>query len=327
MQTEQTTPTQTPAPMSLREHIQAEAAPVETPSADPVVQEPVQAASESPELEAESTKPDAELSEAARALRRNRADERKKKLHLEVQEALGERARVRDELAREREELARLRSEREQISRGAQPRIATAASHADPTDPEPQEGDFQDYPQFIAAQARWAARDEQRRLAAQGRERIARQTSEHARQQTASKLDAQHESGRATYADFDAVVDSVLAQLPERDPRRGDIASFLESSDVGEHIFYRLGRDAEAMKVIKAAPNAPALMRALRDVEATILAARKAPKPTTSAPVPPSQTVTSGQTSATSRTSDNTADHYRKEQAEIEERRKLGYRY
>lgn len=317
-------------PMTLRDHIAAESAPIETPAPEqkaPAL-EPVKETAD-PEIEAASTKPDADLSEAARTLRRNRADERKAKIQREIAEGVREREQTRAELAREREELARLRAERESLSRGTQPRSATAgAPPTDPNDPEPQEADYQDYSHFVADKARWAAREEMRRQQFQSRDRIARQASERSTQEMASKLESQHEETREKYADFDVVLEPVLASL--RGTSRGlDAAQFFASSEVGGEVAYRLGKDAAALKSVAEAPNRAALHRALTHVEADILAARKAPKPTTSAPAPPSQTVTSSATTATLDTRKGVPlkDHIRIEEAEIAERRKQGYRY
>lgn len=318
----------TETPLTLRQHLDADTASVEQAAA-PVVEE---AKADTPELEAASTKPDADLSEAARTLRRNRADERKAKIQREIAEHVREREETRADVQRERDALARLRQEREQLSRGPAPRATAGAAPAgitDPNDPQPQEADYQDYSHFVADNARWAAREELRRHSFESRARTERQAADRATQELSSTLDKQHETTREKYADFDAVLEPVLAPLANT-PRGMDVARFLASSEVGGEVVYRLGKDAAALKRVTDAPNQPALMRALAHVETEILASRTAPKPTTKAPAPPSQTVGSG-ASATASDDPNTRtfrDHMRIENAREDEvrRRRLGVR-
>jgi len=336
----------TQAPLSLREHTEATekgltdvpnpAAKV-TPGAPPKPAETAKpadaaAAATTPEQEAESTKPDAELSEAGRLLRKNRADERKARIQREIDEAVRERQQTRADLEREREELARLRREREDLTRGHQPRQATAgaapAGTTDPNDPEPVERDYEDYSQFVADKARWAAREEMRQQQQQSRARIAREAADRAAQETASKLDEQHATTREKFADFDAVIDPVIAQV-RGTPRGSDMGAFFATSEVGGEVLYRLGKDPKALEVVLKAPNRAALHRALTHVETDILAARKSPKPTTNAPAPPAQTVGGGPTATDVDTLKgvSTRDHIRIENEREIEARRSGRRY
>lgn len=320
------------APLSLREHIDAaDKGLTEVPNpAVKVTPKPTEAAT--PEQEADSVTPDAEVSEAARLLRKNRADERKAKIQREIDEKVREREQTRADLERERTELARLRQEREALTRGPEPRQATAGAHpagtTDPRDPEPREEDFQDFTQFIDARSSWRVREEMRRQHQHGRARVAREASDRAAMETASKLDEQHTVTREKYADFDAVSDQVLAPL-RGTPRGLDVGQFLASSDVGGEIVYRLGKDKDAMKVVLAAPNRAALHRALTHVETSILAPRKAPKPVTEAPAPPAQTVGAGSTATDVDTTKGVSfkEHNRIENEREIEARRQGRRY
>lgn len=101
-----TTATQTEA--QVRENLGVPAEPVADVKPEPVVK--------AEEAEADSPKPDAEVSEAARKLRSSRSDERKAKIQREIDDAVKEREAVRGEAARERAEVARLKKEREGLA-------------------------------------------------------------------------------------------------------------------------------------------------------------------------------------------------------------------
>lgn len=248
----------------------------------PVVEEkkPEQApVAETPEVEASSTKPDADLSEAARQLRRNRADERKAKIQREIDD-------LRRAKGDEERELARLRQEREQLSRSEPPR-RPAPEAADANDSEPQESDFQDYGQYLQSHARWAARDELRKQQTAVRERSSRDAVTRAMEARGQRLDALQEAGRGKYSDFDVVIETALEPLRGR-PHGKVVAEFIGTSDkAGEDLMYRLGSDADALKRVIGAPNPAALWRVLSQLETEILAPKPAPKHISDAPAPP----------------------------------------
>lgn len=314
---------------SLKAHIAAEEAALHPP-ADPTppvveaaqkpVEPPVETpAVETPEQEAEGLKPDAEVSEAARTLRKNRADKRLERVRAEN-----------DELARELHRRRELRSELERPAPAQPPTEGhvSQAAVADPDDPEPKEEDFAEYAEYLKGHARWSARDEFRKQQAATRARATRAESEQRAAQHAGKLDAQHEALRAKFSDADAVIGSLLDAV--RDNARAPvIAEFLANSEV-EDLAYRLGKDPTALKAVLDAPSAHAVSRALARIEASILASKAAPKPVTKAPAPPSTTVGGASTASsvdTTKPGTSLKDHIRIEEAEIAERRRAGYRY
>ncbi len=253
-------------------------APASEPSSDP---EPAKADAPTADAEASSSKPDADLSEAARQLRRNRADERKAKIQREIDDLTRQRGE-------EQRELERLRRERETLTRGETPRRPAAQTAADPNDPEPTEADFpDDYGKYLEAKARWAARDEHRKLQTAARERGTREAVTRTQQAREQRLDTIQDAGRAKYADFDVVVETALAPL-RGNPRGKDVAAFIESSEkASEDVMYRLGSDPSALKRVMEARSQPALMRVLSQIEAEILAPKPAPKHISDAPTPP----------------------------------------
>jgi hypothetical protein len=302
----------TPDPASLAAHIAAETAdaPAPLPQGEPT---PAPDAPE-PEAEASSLKPDAELSEAARTLRRNRADERKAKIQRDI-----------DTLTRERYEqqqaLERLRAERQTLeARPQQPRSE---------DPEPVEADYADYGTFVADKARWAARQEFTARSRAVQESRQMQAREQVALEQATKLEAQHQSGREKYGDFDAVVEPVITSL-QGNPRAAAVAAFLSQSSVGGELAYKLGREPETLQAVLSTRDPIALATTLARTEAALLALKTAPKPVTAAPAPPSQTVGGTVTAVApvdTRRGVPLRDHIRIEEAELEERRRLGYRY
>lgn len=329
--------TETPAPpMSLREHIAAEAEPRPVLITGNVVKiDPADPVDAKPEEEAASAKPDADVSEAARTLRRNRADERRVQLKREVDDSLRERADARAnherELARERAELESIRQERAQLTRGEQPRrpATTGATHpvnetTDPNDPAPLEENYQDWGQFRTDEREWIFRESARRAERNTRERIAREAQE----RTAKALDEKSAAVREKYADFDAAIDTVLTRLHGNQRARA-VAAFMAASDVGGEMGYRLGKDDAALKAVLEAETPIQLGSVLERLASQITASLKTPKPVTKAPAPPSQTV-GGRAAATDPDTNtagfSTAEHRRIENAAIAERRARGLR-
>jgi len=318
--------------MTLREHIRTEErvqqglepepAPVEAPVEATA---PVVTPEEEVEHEATSAKPDQEVSQAARTLRKNRAAERKARIAAEIDDKLTERNQIRAELERERAELARLRAERTAAPAAAPTR---APAGTDPSDPEPDESTYAQYTDFVKDHTRWAAREELRVQQFQARARAEQRTATQAAEQVAETLTAQHTAARERFSDFDAVIDPVITRLRDT-PRGADMGDFLAASEVGAEIVYRLGTDPAALEAVTTASTRVALLRELARTEAKILASKSAPKPVTKAPAPPSQTVGARANAAEVDTRVGVAfkDHVRIENARELEAKQQGRRY
>jgi hypothetical protein len=317
-----------PAP-SLRDHIAAEEAELrpadavtETPAA-PVVEETLVAAvAETPEQEADGTKPDTDVSEAAKTLRRSRADERKARIQRDIDALKREEHETRDR-------IERLRREEAAVTR------TPATVGAAPT------GEKFRFPDYVA----WAVgeneakpyeayldeRDDARDVwrDARARDTRTRETVHRTAVEREQKLEQHAEKARERYSDFDAVIDTVVESL-KGNPRGADIGAFMAASDVGGEMAYRLGKDPALLESVATARTNVALNQALARLEAQLLTPAKASKPVTSAPAPPSKTVGGGASASTvdtTRPGTSLKDHIRTEEAELAERRKAGYRY
>lgn len=324
-------------PMSLREHIAAEepaspvapvVAPVATPAAVPAVETPV--VPEAAEVEANSLKPDAELSEAGRTLRANRADKRAERIRHDN-----------DELARELHRRQTLRSELERVAPA--PAATAAATPAagttvDPSDPRPAydvEKYGKTFPEdpyagYLLDLNRWDRRQEAREQAATRQ----RQQGQQATRASAERLAQQMGTGRTKFSDYDAVIDPVISALAAGHPQRDvDFTNFILASDVGGEIVYRLGKDSAALQAVLHAKTGVDLARALVAVESGLTGSPRAasaePAPVTQATPVPSATVGGAAAAAEpdTRAGVPLKDHIRIEEAEIADRRKRGYRY
>lgn len=316
-------------PQTVAEHIAAEAAESAPPVAPVVEAKPAAVAvaepeaAHAPEAEADSDRPDAELSEAGRKLRQNRADQRAARLK--------ERN---DALALELHRARELREEQARFDNASAPRresepVAQAPAD-DPTDPEPQEEDFASYGEYTRAIGRWAARAEFRQQQQQARVQMARSASQRDLESRAAALDDVAKSMREKYVDFDAITQPLVDALAGT--RRGlDVSAYLAKfPDVAGEISYRLGKSPELLKAVTGARSQVELYDALASVKHTITAAKSAAKPVTSAARPPSQTVGAGASTTTpdtNRAGFSTSEHYRIEEAELRERRARGLRY
>lgn len=248
------------------------------PDAQATQAEPIEAQAAAT-AEADSSKPDAELSEAARKLRGNRKDERVKKMRADN-----------DDLAREMQRRIELRSEMDRLATG-HPATAgadgkpagTAVAH--PNDPEPTLDSFAaahpDHPDpyagFLRAQAAWDRRQEQRASDTTRRESEQRARDE----QTRTQMHERAAEARAQFSDYDAVLlglDQAIGDHPAQDV----ITRFVARSKVGGQIAYRLGKDVAAtVEAIKGGRDA--LVAHIGAVEASLTAA--APKPGATAPL------------------------------------------
>lgn len=316
---------------TLAEHIAAEEAELHPPSEPPasppppasapppVVEPPKEEpppADNTPEAEADSTKPDAELSEAGRTMRASRLDERKKRIEAEVadlQAKIRERNDLRRQLATETPTPAG--------DRAGTPAPGTAFSFptfdAWQTETGNAEKSYDDYTD-ARTDARFAF-NEARSRAASERAESARAVHEAVR-----TFDERARPYREQYSDFDALVSDLVLTPPMQ------TAAFRDAD--GPAIVYHLAKHAADYARIAQLPPAEQLIE-LGTIRAALVAARTKPaatKPLTSAPPPPSQTVGSSASPATVDTTKigtSARDHYRIEQAEIDERRRAGYRY
>ncbi len=305
----------TPA-LSLRDHIAAETAPVAVvPETAPVA--PVTA---TPEDEANSPKPDAELSDAARTLRNSRLDQRKAKLRQEVTEL--------NELLRQRKEL------RAHLAEAPRETPAAPASRpapvTDPRDPEPTFESFSaanpthpdPYAGFVRAQAAWDRRQEQRQASVT-------QQQTRAEQDWSARVAEYHqraEAARQKFSDFD-VVTSEFFDRHSNHPHSQAIAAALGSADASAEVAYHLAtHPQDASRIFALDPVRIALE--IGKLSAVFTAPPKETlKPQTTAPAPPSQTVGAGVTaSADDPNTRSFKDHIRIENTRERERRIAGSR-
>lgn len=240
--------------------------------------EPDQAAAEA---EANSAKPDADLSQAARTLRGNRKDVRAQKLK-DDNDTLAREMHRRSELRRQKADQDRL----DQLERG---RSTTATAGADgtpagldgvdPKDPEPtleqyvaaHPTDADPYAGWLKDWNRWDRRREARAAEA------TRQQSDQAAHVTEvrTQLQARATEARTKYSDYDAVVDALDAALGTH-PSNALISRFVAKSKVGGDLAYRLGKDLErTIEAVKG--GAEVLLAHIGVIESHISAA--APKP------------------------------------------------
>jgi len=236
-----------------------------------------------PEQEADSDKPDADLSDAGRTLRMNRSDKRAARVRQEN-----------DDLARELQRRQQLRRDLEAESRPRHPerpavegRPSTGTTTLDRNDPEPKEEAYANYGEYVRDQARWAAREEFRQQQVANRARVARDSQARHVGQIASRLEETEVAMRGKYADFDAVTAEFIGAVPQHEPARRAVAEFLAESEVGGEISYRIGKDAKLREAVSHARSIGGLYRVLAKVEDAITAAKASAKPVTSAPPPP----------------------------------------
>lgn len=245
------------------------------PKVVPVVEAKPEATAEA---EAASTKPDAELSDAGKKLRANRADERKAKIQREIDELTAQKHRLREELDRERATPT--------------PRTAAPASTpqpaAEPTDPEPT------LEAFIAANpqhadpyagwqrdlARWDRRQEQKAFAAQRQ----RETAEQSARQAVSTFHETAATARTQYADYDVTFDALVAAV-QGNPRETALTQAI--AEAGAPLAYHLGKHPEDLNALLTAPHPRAFSETLGAIKHQLTAKpqKAAPKPS-DAPAP-----------------------------------------
>jgi hypothetical protein len=239
------------------------AAPAKVETPVPTPKEPT---ADQAQVEADSSKPDAELSEAGRKLRAHRSDARKQKIQQEINDAIRERETL-------RREIEALRTQRT-------PSPTPEGGKPGPTQEAPAPSAFPTYEAWLEknpngtyedyTDARTDFRFEQRQQA----ESAARQRDEASRteRELIEGYATKAQDARTRYADFDAVVGQDL-------PISEVMSQAMFRSDVGADLAYALGKDPDLCKRIAALPPAAALI-AMGKLEATI-EARSAGKPTT----------------------------------------------
>lgn len=199
----------------------------------------------------------------------------------EEQKSEAAKRRERDKALKER-----LRQDAEDNRRKAEEaearrrRIIEAGQQSKP----PEEKEFPDYTEFVAAKAVWAASQQQDSRAAreaQEQAEAARKAAEQAegyeRQLMARQFQAQVEEAKARYADFEAV--AFNSTVPVTDA----MVEIIQSSDMGADIAYHLGKNPAlaakiaTMKPIEAAREMGRLEAALSSPKART--ATQAPEP------------------------------------------------
>lgn len=266
----------------------------ETPPVDSAVTEP---AAETPPADAAATsEPEAEpepdpASEAGRTLARHKGS-----LQARIDQAI---AKQRDAERRAEElqrEIAALRGTPPPAAAPAP--VAEAPKYATPADdPKPSIADFQDaedpYAAHNEATARWAARDEHRRLqfeagqkAAAERARIDAETAHRQTEQAVAEHLSRIDAFRQTHPDFDAVLanpDAVMNPwIHQEIAERGD----------GPAIAYYLGKNPQESRRLAGLSSQKAVIREIGTIASRLGAASSSGPaastvPTNSAPRPP----------------------------------------
>lgn len=279
-----------------------------TPKAAPVA--PVAGDEKVAEAEADSAKPDAELSEAGRKLRTNRLDQRKAKLQTEITE-LNELLRVRKEL---RDHIAAVAPQQQTLAAESRP----AAQAIDPRDPEPTYEAFvaanpnhvDPYAGFLRAQGAWDRRQEQRAFA----ESRQQHEAHGAVQQAVQSYQTRAQELRAQHSDFDAVVQPLLERYAQH-PYSPAVAAFLASDADAAKVIYHVAKFKDAETTLFSPQSNPLV--ALGELKATVRGAIAPAKTITQAPAPPSQTAGNGATAThDDPNTRSTRDHFRIRAAE-----------
>lgn len=256
------------------------------------------------EQEADSAKTDAEVSEAARTLRRSRADTRKAKIQSEIDALTRTREHERSELERERRERAAASPPAPKAGAAPAPAPA-AATPAAPSFTFPTFDDYQaDHPDAdydAYTDARSDARDAWRegvKQATAAHEATTRAAAE-AKQATAARVETfktAAETFAATHADYHdvlgkvtvpQVVDAATGESTDA-PVVGPFRNLLmRTGDKGPEILYFLGQHPAEAERLWAAPDLASLIEAFTEVKLKALG----PSPAGAAPnltlVPP----------------------------------------
>jgi len=208
--------------------------------------------------------------------------------HRKIKQALEERAELRAQ------RQVPPRPEPTAPERPARPQLRPPV---DPKDPEPQLDSFANetdpYAAYVAASARWNARQELRHQQAQRAivERAQRQTADV--QQWQSAFDAKRPAVKAQHPDFDAVEAALMAALPT-DGRARPLVHRLLTAPNGHELTYYLGTHLDELQTLYEATTESDHHRAIGRVEARVEAQTSAPTPAPSSPPPTPMTPTGG---------------------------------
>lgn len=230
------------------------------------------------EQEADSPKPDADISEAGRRLRANRSDVRKAKIQAEIDGLTKEKHKTRTEIDAERAELARLKTEREALTRPAGTPATTPETPAVPAAPtfkfstweEWQEkhpdSSFTDFTDE-RSDARDVWKEDQRQQAAEQDQARQREEQRQAqRTEAVTAIQRSTETFKATHADFDEVVNGI--EIDMRKPQAVDLQSALiDAKDATPAIQYFLGTHQDELDKLLAAPTRSAFNRLFGQIE------------------------------------------------------------
>ncbi len=177
------------------------------------------------------------------------------------------------QLTRERDEERRQRTQRDAEIRVLMAQIAQGQQQAKPNgqdtqeDAQPKQDDYQDYAQFIADTAAWAARQETRRaMQAQGKvdaEQRARSAGEQRQAVRASKARDLFARGEDAYEDFADLAGSEGLKITDA------MTDAMIESDDGHKVLYHLGQNPEEAERI-AGLNPVAQVRELAKLEVSI---------------------------------------------------------
>jgi hypothetical protein len=235
----------------------------------------VDAAPDGPEQEADSPRPDTDVSEAARTLRRNRAEERKAKIQREINDLVARRAR-------EQEQLEALEARRKTLDPSPSSPPAPTAPPASAGTAEPNINDFADFADYQRALTAYIKAEVVREQES-ARVQAAREASQREAYERRSAHDRRVEQARQRYADFDAVITAPdLPNLPQA------VLDVIVASDNGPELMYALAHNAERIRKIASLPPVLAVADLGRfAAELEVRTKAPAPKPRTSAPPPP----------------------------------------
>ena len=241
----------------------------------------------------EPAKPDA-ASEAGKALAAHKTglEKRKNKIQDEIDALTHDKHATRRDVDAAKAELEAVRREMA-AAKGEKP--AVAAKPADGGDPEPQEEDFEQYRDFVKAQAKWEARQilAEERAAAQ---------KQHSVRTFAQAQDRVWSAGEKKYSDFAAVVDAANEAGIKWSPA---LTNIVLTHPQGEDLAYALAKDPALSQQLSAIPSALHLGIALAPVLSRLTAApdvtvpADGAKPQTKAQDPP-KTVGSAPTASPS---------------------------
>jgi hypothetical protein len=238
----------------------SEAPAPETPPSAPSAETPPVAEATPPETPPEATPPAHGVPPLEESPVPPAADE--KGTSAKLQARIDQLTRERHQSDRAREEAAaeatRLREELEAAKRAAEPPPAPPPAAQPAADPEPQEGDFEQYGEYIKAIGKWQVRQERAAILAEAEQKVeARIEAERQRGREAAQR--RHEEQRARA--HTARVDAFKAEHPDYAevleaaadvPISVDVEAVLKHSPDGPALIYHLARHPEEAQRLSA---------------------------------------------------------------------------